>query len=97
MQKTQKTSKKDVNAPKKKRDFHRKDARKEANSIKKRYPGSILSQDIHFFHSESICSSLWASRFSMNLPSRAAEMEPVSSETMIAIASDFSETPIAER
>lgn len=49
MLKTPKTSKKDVNAPKKKRDFHRKDARKEANSIKKRYPGSILSQDISFF------------------------------------------------
>lgn len=49
------------------------------------------------YHSERIASSFWASRLSMNLPLRAAEIAPVSSETTIARASHFSDTPIAER
>ena len=50
-----------------------------------------------YLFAESNCSSLCASRFSINFPFCATEILPVSSETMIAIASDFSETPIAER
>ena len=44
-----------------------------------------------------ISSSCLASRLTLNLPFTAAVIEPVSSETTMAIASVFSEMPIAER
>ena len=69
---------------------------KKAGLSSKKQPAYMKCLRIYLF-AESNCSSLCASRFSKNFPFCATEILPVSSETMIAIASDFSETPIAER